>query len=69
MAVRANCPLDQSTSDMSNDSSIGLGISELFQNVVAPFFIAVVIPLQKVGEKEEAEYGKHDKQFDQDDPP
>jgi hypothetical protein len=69
MAVRANCPLDQSTSDMSIDSSIELGISELFQNVIAPLFIAVEVPLQQVGKEEEAKYGKHDKEFDQDDPP
>ena len=69
MAVRANCPLDQSTSDMSIDSSIELRMSELFQYVVAPLFIGVEIPLQQIGKEKEAENSKHDKEFDQDNGP
>jgi hypothetical protein len=69
MAVRANCPLDQSTSDMSIDSSIKLRISELFQYVVGPLFVALKVTLQQIGKEKQAENGKHDKELDQDDPP
>ncbi len=44
-------------------------MSNLFQNVIAPLFIAVEITLQQVGEKEKPEYGEHYKQFDQNDSP
>ena len=69
MAVRANCPLDQSTSDISIDSSIELGLSDLLQYVIATLLIALEVTLQQVGEKEKPEHGKHNKQFDQDDSP
>jgi hypothetical protein len=69
MAVSANCPLDQSTSDMSIDSSIELRISELFQYVVAPLLIALEVPLQQIGEEKQAQNCKHDKEFDQDNAP
>ena len=44
-------------------------MSNLFQNVIAPLFIAVEITFQQVREKEKPEYGEHYKQFDQDDSP
>lgn len=69
MAVRANCPLDQSTSDISIDSSIELRLSDLLQHVIPTLLIAAEVTLQQVGEKEKPEYGKHNKQFDQDDSP
>ena len=69
MAVRANCPLDQSTSDISNDSSIELGLSDLLQYVIAALLIALEVTLQQVGKKEKPKHGKHNKQFDQDDSP
>jgi hypothetical protein len=54
---------------MSIESSIYLGISELFQHVIAALLIAVEIPLQQVGKEEQAKDGKHDKKFEQDDSP
>jgi hypothetical protein len=69
MAVRANCPLDQSTNDISNASGIGLGLSYLFQHVIGPFLVAIKIALQDVRKKEKPENGKHDKQFYENDPP
>jgi hypothetical protein len=36
-------------------------MSDLFQYMIAPLFIAVEITLQQVGEKEKPEYGEHNK--------
>jgi hypothetical protein len=69
MAVRANCPRDQSTSDISIDSIIGLWISKLFQYVIGPFLITFEIAFQKVGEKEEPKNDKHNKKLNQDNGP
>ena len=69
MAVRANCPLDQSTSDISIDSSIELGLNDLLQHVIPTLLIAAKVTLQQVWEKEKPEHSKHNKQFDQDDSP
>ena len=69
MAVNANWPRDQSTSDISIESSIDLRIGNLFENIRGPLLITVEITLQQIGEKEKPEDGKHDKEFYQDDPP
>ena len=66
MAVSANWPRDQSTSDISIDSSIALRIRKLFQNVRGPFLITVEITFQEIGEKENPEDGKHNEEFNQD---
>jgi hypothetical protein len=69
MAVRANCPLDQFTSDISIDSSIRLRISHLLQYMIGTLLVTVKITLKEVGEKEKLQDGEHDEQFDQYDPP
>jgi hypothetical protein len=37
--------------------------------MIGPLFIAIEITLQEVWKEEEPEHGKHNKQFNQDDPP
>jgi hypothetical protein len=54
---------------MSIDSSIELRISELFQYIIAPLFIALEVPLQQIGKEKEPQHSKHDKEFDQDNSP
>jgi hypothetical protein len=46
-----------------------LGIGQLIEYMGSPFLIAVKIPFQQVGKKEEPEDDKHDKKLDQYDPP
>ena len=65
MAVSANWPLDQSTSDISIDSSIHLGIGQLIEYMGSPFLVAFKIPFQQVRKKEEPEDDKHDEKLDQ----
>jgi len=69
MAVRANCPRDQSIRDISIESSIGLGISHLFEYIIGPLFIAVKIAFKKIREEKDPENGKHDEELHKDDPP
>ena len=37
--------------------------------MIASLFVIFEIPFQNIREKEELQYGKHDKQLDQNDPP
>ena len=37
--------------------------------MIAPLLITVEIPFQDIGKEEEPQNGKHDKEFDQDNPP
>ena len=69
MAVNANWPRDQSTSDISIESNIYLWFSHLVQHMRGPLLVTVEITLQKIGEKEEPEYGKHNKELQQNNSP
>jgi hypothetical protein len=46
-----------------------LRVGELFQDVIAPLLVRLKIPLQDIRKEKDPQDGKHDKQFDQDDPP
>lgn len=69
MAVNANWPRDQSTSDISIVSNMYLWISHLFQYMRGPLLITVEITFQQIGKEEKFQNGKHDKELKQDNSP